>query len=151
MTTIRTLAAEMSAAFEIRTRDNGDKLVHLRKDAPDWMYEIVRGAHGEMLPDEWRYRFIRGVVDAIADSEDLDDARDEFVDDVSVDTKNLVAWLGSHTVRAAYVDEAVEDMDRSGSIMADIQSGQSAERGEVFDLVREDLKNCAAAIAAADE
>jgi hypothetical protein len=55
----------MSQAFETRKRDNGDKYVALKDGSPEWMTDVCHKAHGDMLPDDWRYSFISEAVDYI--------------------------------------------------------------------------------------
>ena len=147
MQSIQDIAREMSEAFQTKSRDNGDNYVTLRDGSPEWMGEVVRGAHDDMLPDDFRYQVIREAVDAIADAEgSRDDIRDElageFADDVDIYNHDLTAWLGSHSSRPGYCDEALNEFGRESAegVMALIGMGQYMERREVFDSVLSSLE-----------
>ncbi len=137
-TTIKTLATEMSAAFVERQRYDGihptTKFRCLKDGSPEWMTEVCHTAHGEMMPDDQRYAMIEEAVDAIAECDDIDDARDSLEADIY--THDLTAWLGSRTDRYSYADDAMEEWgsDVKGIIQL-LQLGQLAEKHEVFDLV----------------
>lgn len=116
--TIIDLASEMSRAFMVDTRANGDKFTRLRDGSPEWMQDVCRAAHDSaaMLPDDVRYEMIEDACDAIAeaseedgDQEDFTDARSSMADGGSVYTNDQTAWLASRVDRYAYVDEAVEE------------------------------------------
>lgn len=142
MITIQELAAQVRKQFEQATRTNGETHF-VRKDefrANDWVYEMCVAAHGEMFPDDWRYAFIVEALDAIADSSDQD-AEDAYLE-ADIYNHQLIAWLGSHGHRPAYVDEAVSGLstDQREDIISDIQKGQAAEKNEVLDTVRRELQ-----------
>lgn len=115
--------------------------------AVSWVRQLVHDAHGDMLPDDWRYRAIRDALEAIAetdDGDDLDDAGAEWSDGYAdVYNGQLYAWLGSHLDRAAYVDDAAEQFgyDEGRGVAGLIALGQVAEAREVFDSVRRSLED----------
>jgi hypothetical protein len=119
-------------------REDGDEYVRIRDGSPEWVTDLAREAHGDYLPDDWRYQFISEALDAISEADvdaDLDEVGDEFADDVDIYTGKLTDWLGSRASRHGYVDEAVEEMGHGDSVMADIARGQYQERREVFGQV----------------
>ena len=143
-------------------REDGDEYVRIKDGAPSWVQDMVRHAHGAsgddfgMLPDDWRYRFIREAVDAISStlgeietdaeggSDEAADALDalshEFADDVPTYNAERIAWLGSHGSRPGYVDEAMEGYEREigeRGVLGIIALGIYAEREEVFGQVCE--------------
>lgn len=129
--------------FEGRTRDDGSRFVTLRDGAPEWIRDLVYEAHGDFLPEDWRYACIAAAVDAIAEDEDADAG--EFADDqVDVYTSDRLRWLSSNLNRAAYCDEAAEelghDMSREDGIVGLIGLGQYQEASEVFGLVLRGLE-----------
>ena len=65
--TLQELAQSAYDRFELRERDNGDSFVTLADNAPEWLTDLVRDAHGDMMPDDWRWSAIRSAVDFIAD------------------------------------------------------------------------------------
>jgi hypothetical protein len=148
--TISSLADEAYALFQRRERDNGESFTSLKDTAPEWLHDLVREAHGEFLPDDWRYDAIRSALGDIGDSgaetaDDLDDVAHEFADG-NVDTYNAarIAWLASHLSRAGYCDDAAQEfgfeVTQERGIFDLIGLGQYRESEEIFQSVRESLE-----------
>lgn len=137
-TTLQSLAAEASGYMEMRKRDDGGKFWVRKDDAPDWLTELCHAAHGDMLPEDWRYAAIVHALDAFAESEDPDDVRPE----PDVYTSDLLRWLASHLDRAGYCDQAAAEglVDPAGGIIAMISAGQYMELSEVYGSVRSSLE-----------
>lgn len=149
-------AKEAAGWFETATRahpsgfdvpsESGESFVRVKDGAPEWVTELARKAHGDMLPDDYRYKVIRSALDALAyadEAADLDDLESEFADDVDLYTSDLTAWLGSHAYRVSYCDDARDEYgqpQKGEGIMAAIALGQYMERREVFRLVRQALE-----------
>jgi hypothetical protein len=142
-TTIHSLAAEAASWFERRTRDDGETFVCLKDDRPEWVLDLTMSAHGDFLPEDWRYATIEAALDFIHDTEaDEDDSPHEFADGhVDVYTGSRLAWLSSHLTRPAYVDEAREEglIGPDTDIVEAIGVGQYMESLEVYRLVWEAL------------
>ncbi|WP_295842492.1 hypothetical protein [uncultured Xanthomonas sp.] len=102
-------AAALSAAFVTDKRADGTPFVHMADDAEDWMREAVREAHGDMLPDDVKYRMCEEVAGRLADldSDEWDDVQGEECDGlVDVYNADRLRWLSSSLYRAAYINEA---------------------------------------------
>ena len=135
--TLATLAAEAAAFFETRQRDDGAAFITTRGDSPVWLDDLVRDAHGDFLPDDWRYSAIRAALDFIADNPDAEDYGGEFADE-AVDTYShaRLQWLASNLNRASYVDDACEEFGAEGLTTVErIGLGQYAEASEVYGSV----------------
>lgn len=147
MTETTTRAAELAQMFEVRKRDNGEHFIVLDDQAPKWAHDFVRDSHGtEMLPDDYRYRWISEALDVIAQNDELDpeDLATSFGDDVDIYTHSLLAWLSSNLTRIAYCDEAIsEGITERNDLTSIIMAGQAAERYEVFQNVLTALENYA--------
>jgi len=146
--TTRLIASEARSWFERATRD--DSVVYYRKDpaAPEWVTDLALHAHGDMLPDDWRYEFIVEALDALAETEDPDEIQLE----ADVYNTRLIAWLGSHSHRAGYCDEAREEFSSgSDGIIDQIMLGQYAEKQEVLGIVRAFIEQRAEDMEDADE
>lgn len=141
-------AQEAYDSFEQRTRDNGNTFYTLKDDARaeigqerGWIQEMCFTAHGDMLPDDWRYEFIHSALAAIADaSEDADsyEVRDEMTEP-DIYTSELTGWLASRNDRCSYCDEAVSEFGQLEDTIRLIGAGQMMEKGEVFDSVLRSL------------
>jgi hypothetical protein len=142
------LAGDAYSHFETRERPDGESYTTLRDSAPEWLHELVRSAHDDMLPDDWRYATIRSALGFISDTdiESVDDAHDaasEFADsNVDAYTGARLAWLSSHLSRAGYCDDAASEFGysiESDGIVGLIGLGQYAEGSEVFASVVDSL------------
>lgn len=151
-TTPRTLAGELYRSLVSDKRDDGTVFWHLREGSPQWMTDAIHAAHGDMMPDDWRYYFCRQMASAWDDLDD-DAGEDEMRDaasDIGADihTSELTDWLGSRADRHEYVNEAVEESGigcPEGGIIEAIQRGQAAEIREAGALL------LAALVAEADD
>lgn len=139
--TVPALAGLMFDAFERSTRDNGDTFVKLSASAPEWMSDVVRAGHDDMLPDDWRYDVVREACGFIydRDGDDMDEAGSDFANDVDVYNAGLLAWAASNLTRMSYVDDALEEL-RPDTLAQALMAGQANERREVFDAVRAALE-----------
>jgi hypothetical protein len=150
MTPIQVLAADYTSRFHEITRDDGSKAMVVQdgKDLPE-LTELCHAAHGDMLPDDERYHFIIEALDALAECEDTEGARDSIEADIY--THELTAWLASRNDRFSYCDEAAEEFGYTGKdektsdgkfigTMELIALGQWCEKLEVFDSVLSSLE-----------
>jgi hypothetical protein len=141
--TIQDKAREAYQSMEHATREDGSGYVRVKDDAPEWVRDLAHAAHGDMLPDDWRYDVIQDALGTIADADedaDLDDLASDFSDEADVYNSDLLAWVGSNGSRSGYVDEAVEDFGAARDFYHSLQMGQYMERGEVFGLVLSALR-----------
>ena len=142
-TSIQDKARAASEWFELATRDDDSSYVRTKDGAPEWVTEIVYDAHGDLLPDDWRYEVIRDAFEFIAEADDPDDGEGEFADSaVDVYTGARFAWLSSHLSRQGYVDEAADEFgsrEAGHSIADEIGLGQYMEAREVYGLVMQGL------------
>lgn len=142
MQNIQDLAKEVLNSMTRKTRDNGESFYCLKDDAPDWMTELCRDAHGRMLPDDHKFEFVNDALHAIADFEDEDEARESLEPDYS--NGSLTAWLASSNQRIGYVDDAVSNglvNTDNFELSSALQAGQLEEKREVFESVLESLNN----------
>jgi hypothetical protein len=133
--TVSDLARVLSRYF-VPIRDG--QTIGLRDDAPQWAIDVVRKAHGDMMPDDWRYHVIRAACEYL--TEDRDDDDHEFADgQVDVYTSDRTAWLASSLDRVAYVVDAAADFGAKADPIDAIAQGQYAEASEILSLTRSAL------------
>jgi len=150
--TIAALAAEARKHFTQDTRSNGDKFwandVKDTDPVSGWIYGMVRDAHGDMMPDDYRYAFVVDALDVIADSdaETGDDARDSIVMESDIYTSDLLKWLASRNDRLDYCDQYADETDTNGTLER-ISGGQWTEKNEVLNSVINSLEAQMAAVA----
>jgi hypothetical protein len=140
---IAQLASEAYGAFTTIERD-GQTIVTLKDDRPEWVYDLAYDAHGEFAPDDWRYKSIRRALGAIGDDEpdNPEDYAHEWADgNVDTYTGARLAWLASNLNRPGYCDEAMEELGGAGQdIVAVIGLGQYMESLEIYASVVESLR-----------
>ena len=146
--TIEQLAAEMNAQLESKVRDNGESFACLKDGRPDWMEEAAHAAHGDMLPDDWRYEFIEDALTQMENGDtDPDDISQRYCR-----THQQTGWLHSRNDRHDYCDEVRENYGEwTSGIMALIAAGMQAEYEETFRLLYEFLENRVSDIEAAED
>ena len=64
--TVNELAREALEWFTTDTRDNGEKFIKTKEGRPDWLENLIFTAHSDMMPDDYRYRFIEDALQYIA-------------------------------------------------------------------------------------
>ena len=136
--TINELAREALGWFIIDTRDNGEEFVKTKEGRPDWLRNLIFTAHGGMMPDDYRYKFIENSLQYIADQdEDADLDRTEIEADIY--TSDLTKWLHSRNDRVCYLTEALETFGIKDGFAA-LQLAQLREREEVYHSVLSSLR-----------
>ena len=136
--TVNELAKEALGWFITDTRDNGEEFVKTKEGRPDWLKNLIFTAHGGMLPDDYRYKFIENSLQYIADQdEDADLDRPEIEADIY--TSDLTKWLHSRNDRVCYLTEALETFGIKDGFAA-LQLAQLREREEVYHSVLSSLR-----------
>lgn len=159
MSTFKTVAQELAAAFTSDTRSDGTVFYKLKDERAAWIskdYEEgpVGKAHSavdDRLPDDWIYEQCACIADTLTEYDDADDARDHIseIADGEVDTYNAArsAWLASHLGNLALCDEAMEDFGSDypeGGISQIIALGQfkalEAITGALIDAIEDEAQ-----------
>ncbi len=121
-----------------------EEIVVLMDETPAWIKAVCQEAHGDLLPDDWRYEFIKEAIHLIADASE-DDILEDLHDRMEADIYNneLLKWVGSNLNRISYCDDAKETYGGGGdlSFMDLISIGQLWEKHEVFHLVLNGLRS----------
>jgi hypothetical protein len=133
--TLKTLAESYRKYFTQSKRIEGKKFWRTIDGAPPELMLLVQTAHADMLPDDWRYRFIVEALDVIA--EDGEDATAE----PDIYTAKLTAWLASNVSRVGYCDEVEYSYKQQLPFFELLQLGQQLERQEVLDSVMASLQS----------
>ena len=136
--TVQELAQLARCAFSLEPRDNGTEYWTANRCAPDWIGELVRTAHGDMLADDYRYKFIVHALDELEEAEDLDEAGHQW--DFEPYLSRLADWLGSHTHRFSYCDDWAEEMGQPEDTYHRLAGGHLQERLEGQPSVRASLE-----------
>ena len=147
--TVQTIAQTGVNSFSIKKCDASrmpDGYFYIRKDdAPEWVVEIVREAHDNgdyftMLPDDYKYQFVVDALEALADSDDVDNARSIMHDGVDITTSRLLHWVQSHGYRKVYADDHIQEFNPE-TLDAILMGAKYMERDEVFQIVLSAIEN----------
>ena len=141
--TIKTLAQIGVNSFTQKQCDKSrmpDEYFYIRKDdAPEWVTQLVKDVHGEMFPDDYKYKFVVDALEALADADDIDTAEEIMRDGIELYTYKLMHWVQSHTDRLAMANEHGKEFE-ADTIEAFLTGGQFNERWDVFSLVLSTLE-----------
>lgn len=150
---VQGLAREAASWFEVARRatgdtetgprEDGERYVRTRDGRPEWVQDLAFAAHGEFLPDDWRYATISAALEFISESGDPEEDSSEFADGaVDIYTGALLTWLSSNLTRVSYCDEAASEFGGEGGpdIVSAIGLGQYYEAAEVYGLVLQFLE-----------
>lgn len=131
---IQILARE-SRQFLVRKDTPRGSIVTMADNAPKWFAQLVQDAHGQMLPDDWKYQCIQCALDDFAECEDPEDVIANLEEDI--ETHSLLKWLGSSNLRVGYCDDAADEwgIEPESDILRRIGLGQRFEKIEVYNSV----------------
>lgn len=122
MTTIISLAKQMLAAMEVRTRDDGTRFWAFKDpegvflSESNWMRDIMYAAHGKgnRLPNDANYEVVVDVLQALAELdcaapelEAIERVREAL--DPDVYDHQLTAWLNADAGNVEYLTVAIRD------------------------------------------
>lgn len=99
--------------FETKRRDNGETLVTLKDDAPEWLKEAVQAAHQEDFPDDWIFVECEAAFDAITEGRLDGDGVHEYADGrVDIYTQDLFQWAANmcHSNTFAAAEGTADDL-----------------------------------------
>jgi hypothetical protein len=136
--TVNELAREALEWFETGTRDNGEEFVKTKEGRPEWLESLIFTAHGDMMPNDYRYKFIEDALQYISDQ---DEDEDLGCPEIEADTytSDLTKWLNSRNDRVYYLSEALENSDITDGFQL-LMMAQSIEREEVYYSVLNSLR-----------
>lgn len=122
----------------IRCNEN-EEIYTLEDNTPPELRNLVREAHGDFLPDDFRYKTILDALYAFADCE-LNQDLYEIQLEPDIYNHDLLKWLSSNLRRASYCDEAIAEFGLEKiETMTLIAYGQQMEKDEIVNSVREHL------------
>ena len=137
--TISEFAKELQGMFITDTRDNGEKFIKTIDNRPEWLQELIREAHGDMMPEDYKYQFVSDAIDYIADNGNDEELLDYPEIEPDCYTSDLTAWLNSDNRRVYYLTEVLEEMDIKDGFQA-LAAAQLQEKREVYNIILEGLK-----------
>ena len=139
-TQAQTLADTLAGSFETRERDNGGTFHALKDNAPQWIADAVRAAHGDRLPCDWIYKQCDAIASDIRQAiihEDIEP--NELADSIAVEadiyTASLTAWLADDIRNLDYCNDCGYTFDGPADLCAIIRGGQWLAKREIADAM----------------
>lgn len=148
-TTIQKLAQEIVNQFTSSTRDNGETFYHLIDGSPEWMTDVIHEAHGNTLPDDTVYEFVRDAVYALAEADEDADTEElrEAIYELEPEYRNyhLLQWAARWS---EYIDQAISEfgaqtIESSSDFFTLLQSAQKCQIDEIGNAVINALESLA--------
>ena len=101
----------------------------------DTYQEFFHHAHGDMLPDDFRYKMIHSILQEMDDNEEYEDLN---IDDlIPIYTNELISWLDSSISRLSYCDQYLEEYVAISDTISLLSGGYMMELQEVYYLIVE--------------
>ena len=101
----------------------------------DTYQEFFHHAHGDMLPDDFRYKMIHSILQEMDDNDEYEDLD---IDNLTpIYTYELVAWLDSSISRLSYCDQYLEEYGEISDTISLLLGGYMMELNEVYYLINE--------------
>lgn len=142
-------AQRLLDAFVKDTRTDGEefwKVEGTREPGNECWRDLIFKIHGNMMPDDTKYRMIRECLQALVDrdEDDWDDSLWEIADNL-VDVYNVdrLRWVSSHLLRADYCDEALETNGKPDNLFYLLGWGQCEEYEEILRYLVDGLREIA--------
>ena len=128
------MAEEAYGWMERAERECGGSYVRRKSNAPEWVQDLCRQAHGDRFPDDWIYEQIYDCLACIADNECEHDALMAAENGVDVFYSDLCDW--AKTWRG-YVDDYIADAIADGATnLSDIiQCAQVEVIDQIFAVI----------------
>ena len=103
----------------------------------DTYQEFFHHAHGDMLPDDFRYKMIHDVLCNMDDDDDQDPI-DMLESLIPIYSSDLLQWVSSNLSRISYCDQYQDEYDGSALKLTEIiTGGYFEELQEVYYLINE--------------
>jgi len=132
--TIKEFAEELQGYLTTDKRDDDTQFIKTTENCPTWFKSLVMEAHGEMMPEDYKYQFVSDAIDYIADNGDNDDLLDCPEIEPDWYTSDLTAWLHSDNRRVYYLTEVLEELGIKDGFQA-LASAQLREKEEVYFII----------------
>jgi hypothetical protein len=120
--------------------------IYKSKSSPDSPYqEFYHHAHGDLLPDDYRYTMIYDIINSLNNTDNLENYDDlsELEQLIPTYTSDLLNWIASNNTRHTYVDDFREEFGPQSTIIKEISGGYLMELQETYNLITNYLdENC---------
>lgn len=129
---------KLADAFERETRDNGDRFVTLKDDAPDWLREAVYDAHKGSLPDDWVFETCYHACLAIDDGMLTEEETHGFCEgEVDIYTRPLFQWAADCCLSPLWseAEERAEELGEGGAIVGQLQRIQYCAIEQIASII----------------
>ena len=97
--------------------------------------EFFHHVHGDMLPDDFRYKMIHSILQEMDDTEEYEDLDIDNL--IPIYTHELIGWLDSNITRLSYCDQYLEEFWQVSDTIHLLSGGYMMELNEVYYLINE--------------
>ena len=97
--------------------------------------EFFHHVHGDMLPDDFRYKMIHSILQEMDDTEEYEDLDIDNL--IPIYTHELIGWLDSNITRLSYCDQYLEEYVVISDTISLLSGGYMMELNEVYYLINE--------------
>lgn len=126
-------AKTMLESFEQKERNDRSKFYAIKDNSPlkEEYQDICHKAHGDIMPDDYKYAFIVKALEQIANmTDDCEPVDCLYEIEADCYTSDLTAWLNSSNSRVYYLTEALEEYEPKDGFQA-LAIAQQKEKLEV--------------------
>jgi len=133
---IQDVALEAKKYFKCVESRDSNTIWRTVDNPPENIIKLVKAAHEEYLPDDYKYRFIVEALEGLSCCRSIEDL------EVTPDSEPqmLTGWLHSKINRLHYMTRALAESNPDDSLKL-LKTAQSIEKKEVLDLVIRQLQS----------
>lgn len=124
--TVQELATEALEYYRQSTAEEREGIYVHTDNAPEWVVDMTRNAHGDMMPDDWKFKFVVEALEAISEADEGEEEDELYEWEPDVYNHVLLQWVSSNLGRMGYVDEAVDNYGWTDLARA-LMAGQKTE------------------------
>jgi len=131
MQSFQVRALDLARAFREAKRTDDSHFFMLPDSSPVWMQNLIREAHDDEFPNDWRFAKCREIALWLHECESLDAAREdamEAADSMSFPyTGKVLSWYSEIPSRLDYCDQYKEEFgsDAADTVMLLLYAGHA--------------------------
>jgi hypothetical protein len=142
MKTLQTLINTINDNLVLKTRPDDTQFYCVADNAPEYVQDLAHHVHDDMMPDDYRYKFLTETIREIADYDEqtLTDMLTgdydiyDIIGEPDVYNHSLLQWQASNLSRMEYADDCLAEYEPQ-SLSQLLMSAQHKEMVEVFNLI----------------
>lgn len=104
---------------------------YIKKDAPEWVHDIVRAAHEGSLPNDAIFDLVYHALSILEEVSNEDELQEYINSYVPHYNQELINWLSNDPYAISAVNEAREEFGPTDDIMRDLQMGYAYRLNQI--------------------